>query len=207
MKRHISLLSGGRDSPPSVYLSRRPRRPTCCGWIRRRRSPFIRLETFGSSQPSVKACLHAAGCFLQELIPTAAGPTSHHTQVVCRDKHLTLTTGAESVRLKTERHVSAALTGSDPESSRLRSDEVQPLFKFMLVGSRIGILMCNQSWSHWFIDPSFNWVNQLIRVYHCNLKIFGLLLWQNKTIEHLVLGFRKKVFLTFINQYFCLLNA
>lgn len=99
MKRHISLLSGGRDSPPSVYLSRRPRRPTCCRWIRRRRrSPFIRLETFGSIQPSVKACLHAAGCFLQELIPTAAGPTSHHTHVVCRDKHLTLTTGTESVR-------------------------------------------------------------------------------------------------------------
>lgn len=94
---HHSVPSGGRDSPPSVYLSRRPRRPTCCRWISRR-SPLIRLESFGSSQPSVKACLHAAGCFLQELIPTAAGPTSHHTHVVCRDKHLTLATRVVSVR-------------------------------------------------------------------------------------------------------------
>lgn len=60
---------------------------------------------------------------------------------------------------------------------------------------------------HWFIDPSVNWVNQLIRFYHCNLKIFGLLVWKNKTIEHLILGFRKKVFLTFTYQYLCLLNA
>lgn len=95
---HQSAVRGTGLS--SVCLSEpASRRPTCCRWIRRRRrSPFIRLETFGSSQPSVKACLHAAGCFLQELIPTAAGPTSHHTHVVCRDKHLTLTTGTESVR-------------------------------------------------------------------------------------------------------------
>lgn len=90
----------------------------------RRRDTFIRLESFGSSQPSVKACLRAAGCFLAERIPTATGSTSHHTHggsvdlkeaVYLRDKHLMLTTGAKNRASRIR--VGTGATGSGPESS------------------------------------------------------------------------------------------
>lgn len=140
---HHSAPSGGRDSPPSVYLSRRPCRPTCCRWISRR-SPLIRLESFGSSQPSVKACLHAAGCFLQELIPTAASPASHHTHVVCRDKHLTLATRVVSVR-DWKQSVTFQLLSRVQILSHLGSGlrKFSRCSSLSCVGSHIDILMYN----------------------------------------------------------------
>lgn len=63
--------------------SSRPRRPLRRRWISRRsphvaRDTFIRLESFGSSQPSVKAYLRAAGCFLTKNYSLGSRFSSRH---------------------------------------------------------------------------------------------------------------------------------
>lgn len=97
--RWCSLLSQGDGSVLSLFIwAPVPAdRPAAGGSAAVRRcNTFICLESFGSSQPNVKACLRAAGCFLTELIPTAAGSTSHCTHAGesgCkggRDKHVML---------------------------------------------------------------------------------------------------------------------